>query len=480
MYRSPYRFSALNIDGTILETVESKVIDYFTNESELDDRLEIPYPIRNQHVYIPGKTRHGKSTLIHAMAYQDIMNGAGVCVIDPKGDLVSSLVQWIPESRKDDCIYLSPKTPVPINFLDYQDDDEKETLVGELKYVVTRGMSAESAPLMDAIITDLIWTLLSARDNPKMPVDLKPTFLDIYNFLSDPDRSKVIRDFVTDPALRKRWDTWPHPKECAPTLTRMTPFIRNPSLRKLFDCPEPELNIADIMDKRKILLVDLGGISESTKIFATLLIAKMKQAAFRRAAIPESKRIPFFLYVDEFKFFQTSDFEEILSFAGGYGLRLTLANQFIGQLDSNIRQSIFGNVGTFILFCLSADDARYFKHIADGVLDANLPHLPKYKAFYSIAGQPRMVKPTPAPPPAPKPDQVARAEYIRNRTLSLYSCKFAPTLHNSMDATKDLPPEPELENDTRQAGSPSDSQPVFRPPQPGRGQTAPRKNPNKK
>ncbi len=108
---------------------------------------------------------------------------------------------------------------------------------------------------------------------------------------------------------------------------------------------------------------NLGGISESTKIFATLLIAKMRQVAFRRHNIPEPLRIPFFIDVDEFEFFQTSDFDQILSFAGGYGLRLTLANQFIGQLDSNIRDSIFGNVGSFIVFCVSQDDAQHLENI---------------------------------------------------------------------------------------------------------------------
>src|SRR5438132_140166 len=118
-------------------------------------RPTLPHAVRSQHVYISGKTRHGKSTLIHKMARQDIIRGAGVCVIDPKGDLVSSLIHWVPGARKDDCIYLSPRHPVPIDFMDYANDDEKQTLVGELKYVITKGVGAEAAPLMDAILTDL-------------------------------------------------------------------------------------------------------------------------------------------------------------------------------------------------------------------------------------------------------------------------------------------------------------------------------------
>jgi len=413
-------------------------------------KIPIPYSIRNQHIYIAGKTRHGKSTLIHAMAYQDIKNGQGVCVIDPKGDFVNSLIHWVPEARRNDCIFLSARDPVPMNFMDSRNDDERQTLVGELKHVITRGVAAEAAPLMDAILTDLLYTLFSANDNPRMPAARRATFLDVHRFLSDEARRAFILSFVTDRELARRWnkDNFPNPKECAPTLTRMTPFLRNPALRRLFDCPEPRLNITDVMDSRKVLLVDLGGISEPTKIFATLLIAKIRQAAFRRHSIAESERIPFHLYVDEFEFFQTSDFDQILSFAGGYGLRLTLANQFIGQLDPTIRQSIFGNVGSFIVFCVSPEDARYFKHIAStpnewGQTTAtDLANLPKYRALCKIAGQQPIVKDTPKPPPEARH---SHANYIRKHTFETYSVPVssAESNRNRTNDRYDCPPDDE-------------------------------------
>jgi hypothetical protein len=453
MYRSGYRFKPPEPRKEILDTVESTIIKHFTDEG-IDPRIGIPYKVRNQHLYVPGKTRHGKSTLFHAMAYQDIRIGAGICVIDPKGDLVSSLANWIPESRKDDCVYLSPKSPVPINFFDYTDDDEKETLVGELKYVITRGAPAESAPLMDAILTDLIYTLFNANEHPKMPPHRRATFLDLYRFLEDPDRQEFIKSFVTDRSLLDRWNNrFPHPKDCAPTITRMTPFIRNPSLRKLFDCPDPVLNIAELMDMRKILLVDLGGISQSTQIFATLLIAKIRQAAFRRSGVPQSKRIPFFLYVDEFEFFQTKDFDQILSFAAGYGLRLTIANQFIGQLDPGIRQSIFGNVGSFIVFCVSPDDARYYKHIAPE--DIHVANLPKYMALFKIAGKTAVLKSSPPPPPPPNLHQLATAEYIRKRTLDLYSCKSPPVPDNLVNEPRAASPPDTQDPPQKEKGRPT-------------------------
>ncbi len=162
MYRSKYGFEPAPDKHQTLETIELAVQKHF-EPPVFDTSVLIPYPVRNQHVYVPGKTRHGKSTLFHSMALQDIQNGAGVCVIDPKGDLVNSLIHHVPESRDNYCVYLSPQDPVPIDFMDYRNDDEKETLVGELKYVITRGMGAKEAPLMDAIMTDLLYTLFQRQ-----------------------------------------------------------------------------------------------------------------------------------------------------------------------------------------------------------------------------------------------------------------------------------------------------------------------------
>ena len=444
--------------------------------------LIIPEAIRNQHIYVPGKTRHGKSTLFHAMAYQDIKNGAGVCVIDPKGDLVTSLLNWIPESRKDDCIYIDPNNPVPIDVLDYANPREKQTLIGELKYVITRGVSTENAPLMNSMLNDVIYTILDANENGLVP---KATFLDIHDFLAFKTRRDKIMKYVKSERYLERWNeaNFPTAKERQPMLTRMNDYVTSDYLTKIFGCPEPALNVARLMDEKKILLVNLGGVDEPTKIFATLLIAKIRQAAFRRNNIPESQRIPFHLYVDEFEFFQTSDFDQILSFSGGYGLRLTLANQFIGQLDSNIRNSVLGNVGTFIVFCLSPGDAHHFKHIlppppfwakylpdhpADEV---KIENLPKYKCLYAIAGQEPFVDESPAPPP-PLNGRATFAEYIRSRTLDRYSCKSDLRPHNP-DSGK---PEPEgtvLPNEAEAAGS-RPAGPVLRPPKQG-PRTAPPK-----
>ena len=403
------------------------------------DRVFIPDTVRNQHIYVPGKTRHGKSTLFHALAYQDIKNGQGVCVIDPKGDLVSSLVHWIPESRKDDCVYIDPDNPVPIDILDYANAREKQTLVGELKYVITKGVNVEHAPLMNSILNDVIYTLLDANENG---LDPPATFLDVHDFLAVDHRRAKILKHVASPRHKERWLTMPSPKECMPTLTRMNDYVNSDYLTKVFGCPKPTLNIARAMDERKILLVNLGCIDEPTKIFATMLIAKIRQAAFRRNKVSQSARVPFHLYVDEFEFFQTQDFSQILSFAGGYGLHLTLANQFITQLDPEIRDSIFGNVGSFIIFNVSPKDAQAYKHIAwtrnrlDMQEPVDLANMPKYRALFKIGGKDPIVRDTPAPPTGPPRN--SRADYIKKRTLARYSCKSEDVRDNpSSDTTSD-------------------------------------------
>jgi hypothetical protein len=394
--------------------------------------LKIPYDVRNQHIYIPGKTRHGKSTLLGEMALQDIEQkpiGAGVCVIDPKGDLVSKMLHWIPESRKDDCIYIDPENPIPIDFWDAASPREEETLADELKHLITKGVSTDSMPLMESIISDVIQTLFEAKKN-----GFTPTFLDIHDFLALPSCRQRVMGCIESERWKERWSdgNFPNAKDRQPTVTRMNRYVNSEYLRTILGCPKPLLNIARVMDERKILLVNLGGIDEPSRIFATILVSKIYQAAKRRAKLPEAERIPFHLYVDEFEFFQTQDFTNILSFAGGYGLRLTLANQFLSQLDSTIKASIKGNVDSFIIFKLSPEDAREFRYLSDGYyrddrgepVALDLAQIHKHWAFYAISGQTKVYAPT--KPPRGHPP-VSCAPYIRNRTLRDYRCPSGQT-----------------------------------------------------
>jgi len=459
--------------------------------------VKIPYDIRNQHIYVPGKTRHGKSTLLGEMALQDIEQepiGAGVCVIDPKGDLVSKMLHWIPESRKDDCIYIDPDNPISIDFWDAASPREEETLSDELKHLITKGVSTDSMPLMESIISDVIQTLFEAKKNGLNPA---PTVLDIHDFLALPSCRRRVMNCIKSERWKERWSegNFPNAKDRQPTLTRMNRYVNSEYLKTILGCSKPKLNIARVMDDRKILLVNLGGIDEPSRIFATILVSKIYQAAKRRAKLPESERIPFHLYVDEFEFFQTQDFTNILSFAGGYGLRLTLANQFLSQLDSTIKASIKGNVDSFIIFKLSPEDAREFRYLSDAYyrddrgnpLPLDLANIHKHWAFYAISGQTKVYAPT-KPPRGQSP--VSYAPYIRNRMLRDYRCPSGQTPPTPLNSEHGKPDPESTEGtvlpDQKQTPGPSSASGSLRPTEQGsrrsppKAGTQPKRHPDRK
>jgi hypothetical protein len=388
------------------------------------DRIPFPYELRDRHLYIPGKTRHGKSTLLFNIIIQDIYNGAGVGVIDPKGDLVKKLIHWIPPHRVDDCIYLTLKHPIPIDLFSYQNDDERESLVGDIKYLAIQGQNMEGAPFVMGTLDDLVSTILDYNEIVE-PED-RATFLDLVNFLKDESRRDVICNTIKNRRLKKRWkDDWPNDRTVASITHRLTSILNSRSLSKVLGCPNPKLNMRDVMENRKVLLVNLGGINDPKKIFGTLLIANIRQMAMRRESIPEEERIPFFLFVDEFQYFQTQDFDEILSFAAGYGLRLALANQTPSKLTDKICDALFGNVDNYIVFKLGLPkDTLYFKHFFpsddDGPDHTILYKLPKGHAWYKIADEEPIFKDT--PPPPRRFNAASPAQTILNRTITEYSC----------------------------------------------------------
>ena len=375
-----------------------------------DHPCSIPYEIRDQHVYIPGKTRHGKTTMLHRLIMGDILNGGGVTVLDPKGDLIADLLNTIPAQRKDNCICIDLSTPIPLDIMDYNSDGgEKEALVGELKYIIEGDDS--NLKTADALLEDLLYSLLAIPDT---------TFLDVYRFFQHENRRNEILQELRqcDPELWGRWQQFPKEKEWQPIATRINKFWRNPSLRAILGTPKPKLNISEVMDTRKILLVDLGGAGEAKTIYGSLLVAKFQQATRRRHKVPAFKRVPHFLYVDEFEYFQTKTFAEIFSIAGGLGLRLTVGNQFIGQLHEDVRRSIFGNAGTFISLKIG-EDTNVFKNVVYPYDHNKLAQLKKYQAMYKIGDADPIFKWT-----RPAPEKLPRnyAEYIRKRTVEKYGC----------------------------------------------------------
>jgi hypothetical protein len=311
----------------------------------------IPYEARTRHVYVAGKSQHGKSTMLLQCALFDISKDKGVAVIDPHGDLVESILQSIPPRLADKTIYLDAENAFPIDFMSFSNEREKEALVGDIIFLLQRFPGW--GPRMDSILRNILYTLLEAGDT---------CFLDIYYFLVDENRRKEILSRVNDPDLLRVWSTsFPSRDAIEPIVTRMTTFVRSPSLKTFMSGGENQLNIYDLMQAEKILLVNLVKSGRETgDLLGSLIVSKIQQAAMRRYAIPPEQRRPFYLYTDEFERFQTTSFDIILSEAGKFKLGLVMANQFTDQLDSKILSAVLGNVSTFLLFRMDERDARHF------------------------------------------------------------------------------------------------------------------------
>jgi len=318
----------------------------------------IPDSARNKHVYISGKTQQGKSTLIRTMVSQDIDSGNGVCVIDAKGDLIPQLLGAIPSHRKNDCILLDLKTPVPLDFMDYRDGNERTVLVSDIIQIFKR-LDEGWGVRMEALLRYVLHTLL---------VNGNCSFIDIYRILADRQFRELIvkgKKVQAVEPLRNFWneqfDKLGKDASTPIIVSRMADFLLSPSLSTILDAHDATLNISDCMEQSKILLVNLQGATDEAMVFGSLLVSKIQQAAFRRASILKERRTPFYLYVDEFQNFRPSGFENILSMAGGLKLCLTLANQYFNQLGTDLQDAIINNVSTYFLFRMGIDNASRLK-----------------------------------------------------------------------------------------------------------------------
>jgi len=407
-------------------------------------KLYVPDSVRNQHVYIAWKTRHGKSTLIHWSALQDIIQDKAVAVLDPKGDLVEKLIHFIPKSRIADTIYLDGLAPIPIDFMSWETRTELNQLADDLMVTFKQLSQNAAGDRWQSILQWTVNTVLEAKSC---------SFLDIYYFLVSDARRRSILARITNEDILQYWkEQYPHfPKDSAtPITTRMAKFLLTPSLKVMLGSADAKLNVFDVMEKNKVLLVNLAkGGKESGNLIGTLLVSKFQQAAARRQGQNLEDRKPFYLYADEFQNFQTSAFDVILSEAGGFQLCLTLAHQFVGQLDSRIRASVFGNVSTMFLFRLGHEDAPLFageipsmetepvwrRSPESGEMEwmsrplpfdpAKLTKLPRGRALYRAAdGSARFIN-TPHYPEMPR---TPYAEIIKKRTIDDYGSKAASSV----------------------------------------------------
>jgi hypothetical protein len=319
---------------------------------------------RGRHLYIIGQTGVGKSGLLTMLALADIRAGMGFALIDPHGDLAVDVLNFIPPERANDVIYFNPSDtefPMGFNPFEYQDASQKGNVASEIIASVKKLFEDSWGPRLEYILR---YTLLSLLENPGT------TMLDITRLLTDKFFRKSILKNVTDPVVLNFWskefDKWTDKfmqEAISPVLNKIGAFTANPIIRNIVGQKQSGFNIRDIMDSGKILIINLSkGLmgEDNAAIMGSLLVSKVQLAAMSRADIANvDDRRPFYFYVDEFQNFATDSFGVILSEARKYALNLTVANQYIAQMEDGVKDAVFGNVGSIISFRVSADDAEY-------------------------------------------------------------------------------------------------------------------------
>ena len=354
-----------------MELNPEKEVVYFarTNFRNQDRLFGFKRKDRRQHTYVVGKTGTGKTTLIKNMVIQDIVNGSGVCVIDPHGEFVEELLEKIPVERKDDVIYFNPADPeffIGFNPLELPDEKYKHLVASGLMGIFTKIWANTWSARMEYILNNAILALL---DTPNS------TLLGITRILVDKDFRQQVVSSIKDPVVKAFWineyEQWQDKfrnEAIAPIQNKVGQFLSTAMIRNVVGQAKSTISMFDIMNTSKIFLVNVskGRIGEdNAALLGAMMITQLQLSAMERIRIPEEDRLDFYLYVDEFQNFATDSFAGILSEARKYRLNLTIAHQYTAQLTTDtstmVRDAVFGNVGTMILFRVGATDAEFLE-----------------------------------------------------------------------------------------------------------------------
>lgn len=353
---------------------------------------------RRRHMYVIGKTGVGKSEFLKEMILQDIKNGEGVCFIDPH-DTIDKLLPLIPPERAEDVILFDPSDttrPMGLNMLEAQTEEQKHyivsSIVGLMYKLYDPHQTGIIGPRFEHAIRNAMLTVMCEPGN---------TFVEVVRALTDATFVQELLPKVTDPIVRRYWTDQIaqtsdfHKSEVLDYIvSKFGRFVTNKLMRNIIGQSQSAFDFRKVMDEGKILLVSLskGKIGEENSSFLGLiLVPKILVAAMSRQNTPEDQRRDFFLYVDEFQNFATPDFAQILSEARKYRLDLTVANQFIGQMEEEVKNAVFGNVGTLVCFRVGVTDANYLQHEYQPVFtEADLINVDRYNAYVKtvVNGEP--------------------------------------------------------------------------------------------
>lgn len=334
---------------------------------EKEDVMITPYDIM-RHVYVIGQTGTGKSVLLINMIMSEIMAGNGVCYIDPHGEAIEKIINMIPKERAEDVIIFNAsdvERPLGLNLFEAHTIEQKDLVIGEAISMLYRLYDPQRqgimGPRFEHWFRNAALTLMADPEGA--------TFIEVPRIFTDDQFLSQKLKFVQDPVVRNFWISEMgqtsdfHKSEVLGWFVgKFGAFMTNTTMRNIMGQVHSSLNLRDIMDGKKILLVNLskGLIGEiNMQLLGMIFISKIQMAAMSRADIPEAQRVPFSLYVDEFQNFVTDNISGILSESRKYKLSMIMANQFIQQLREDIKAAVFGNVGTLISFRVGSEDGEF-------------------------------------------------------------------------------------------------------------------------
>lgn len=381
-----------NIPTSQLERQESKQVDAPRNMPDsglllgfnvfrgVKKPVRIGLTDRQRHMYVVGQTGTGKSTFLENLALQDMLRGDGFAFVDPHGDTAEKLLSMVPKERTEDVIYFCPSDmsyPMGLNLFEFHTPDQKDFIIQEVLNMLYKLYDPQHQGIMGPRYESLF-------RNAALTVMADPagsTFVDIPKLFRDPQYVKQKLPFVKDPNVIEFWEKeMPQSQKSSEFgevvswfVSKFGAFLSNEMMRNIIGQTKSSFDLRDIMDNKKILLVNLskGRTGElNSKLLGMVFVMKFQAAAMSRSNIPEDQRQDFALYVDEFQNFSTDSFATIMSEARKYHLNLIVANQFTTQLTEEIRDAVFGNIGTIVAFRIGQNDVeslgRYFQPQFDG------------------------------------------------------------------------------------------------------------------
>ncbi len=446
-----------NIPTSQLERQASKQVDGPRNLPE--DGLLLGYNVfrgakkpirlsledRRRHLYVVGQTGVGKSIFLENLALQDMLAGRGFAFVDPHGETVDRLVAMVPKERTEDVIYFSPAEmdyPMGLNLFEFYMPEQKDFLIQEAINMLYKLYDPQHqgiiGPRYEHWFRNAALTVMSNPDGG--------TFIDIPKVFTDKGYERQLKQHVTDKTVLDFWD-----REMASTsdyhksevlgwfVSKFGAFLSNEMMRNIIGQSKSAFNLREVMDNKKILFVNLskGRTGElNSNLLGMIFIMKFQAAAMSRANVPEDERDDFCLYVDEFQNFSTDSFATILSEARKYRLNLIVANQFTTQLSDEIRDAVFGNVGSIVSFRVGADaDADALSKKFQPIFDReDVLRLPNYNTITQmlISGVPTQPFSMATMPPLGTPNQQL-GQALRQLSAAKYG-RAKPTVENEIFA----------------------------------------------